>query len=245
MVSGQATYVVMDDGGVSLTGTTDTQSSEIVIPDSISSGDGTEYKVRKIAKNAFKNNKKIKTVKFGKYIEVVDKSAFENCTSLKTVVVSNVLRIIESKAFYNCKSLVRIRLPMTIEKLGTRCFANCKKLQEADIGVKSAKYFIAIFQSFKAAVADVSIGAYAFENCASLRKVIINVQVRVIGNSAFSLCKKLASIIVYSKKLKTVGNKALKGVHDCKIKVLKVKLKPYKTLFKNKGQGKKVVVSKM
>ena len=62
------------------------------------------------------NNKKIKTVKFGKYIEVVDKSAFENCTSLKTVVVSNVLRIIESKAFYNCKSLVRIRLPMTMEK---------------------------------------------------------------------------------------------------------------------------------
>ena len=75
--------------------------------------------------------------------------------------------------------------------------------------------------------------------------MIINTQVQVIGNSAFSNCASLEDIIVYSKQLRTVGNQALKGVSDCKISVLKVKLKKYKVLFKNKGQGKRVIVAKM
>ena len=96
-----------------------------------------------------------------------------------------------------------------------------------------------------AGVINISIDSSVFDNCVALKKVIINVQVRVIGNSAFSMCKKLSSIIVYSKQLRTVGNKALKGVHNCKISVPKIKLKPYKILFKNRGQGKKVVVAKL
>jgi len=51
-------------------------------------------------------------------------------------------------------------------------------------------------------------------------------------------------MLVKSLKLKKVGNKALQGVNNCKITVPPVKLKPYTTLFKNKGQGKKVVVAK-
>lgn len=97
----------------------------------------------------------------------------------------------------------------------------------------------------KAARIHITIGANVFQSCANLRSVTINVQVEVIGNSAFSNCTKLTSIKVYSTVLKTVGNKALKGVHDCRIGVVKIRLKKYRTLFKNRGQGKKVVVTKM
>ena len=90
-----------------------------------------------------------------------------------------------------------------------------------------------------------SIGNEAFHWCKGLNSISIPDSVTWIGNSAFSKCTSLSAIVVYSKQLQTVGGQALHGVHDCKISVYKVKLKVYKKLFKNKGQGKKVVVAKM
>ena len=90
----------------------------------------------------------------------------------------------------------------------------------------------------------ISIGNNAMESCKNLKSVVINSAVKVIGNSAFKNCVKLSSIIVRSLILKTVGKKALLGVKKCKISVPTQKFKPYKKLFKNKGQGKKVFVAK-
>ena len=48
-----------------------------------------------------------------------------------------------------------------------------------------------------------------------------------------------------STTLKSVGKRAFKGIHaKAKIKVPKSKLPKYKSLFKNKGQGKNVKVTK-
>ena len=91
----------------------------------------------------------------------------------------------------------------------------------------------------------ISIGANALENCINLRSVIINSQVTKIGNATFKNCKKLASMLVKTLKLRTVGNKALQGVSNCKISVPTIRLKKYRTLFTNKGQGKKVVIAKV
>ena len=90
-----------------------------------------------------------------------------------------------------------------------------------------------------------AIEANAFKNNKNITKVIIGKNVTVIGNNAFSGCKKLKTITVKTTKLKSVGKKALKGIHaKAKIKVPKSKLKKNKSLFKNKGQGKNVKVSK-
>ena len=97
---------------------------------------------------------------------------------------------------------------------------------------------------FGASAAKVVIGASALENCVKLSLVVINSQVTKIGNSTFKHCSKLRKMLVRSLKLKTVGNQALKGVNNCKISVPPVKIKPYTKLFKNKGQGKKVVIAK-
>ena len=220
-----------------------------MIPDTITTENGDELKVTRILKNAFKDQGKLKSVTFGKYIEVVEQSAFQGCTSLKKLTVSNVLRVLGDKAFYRCRNLETVKLPMTIERLGDACFKYCKKLKEAYIGVRPAWMTAADIGTEEyleaEATINITIGAGVFANCTNLSKVIINCQVRIIGNSAFSNCTRLTAIEVYSKILQTVGNKALKGVHDCRISVLKVKIKKYKKLFKNKGQGKKVVVAKL
>ncbi|MCR4605337.1 MAG: leucine-rich repeat protein [Eubacterium sp.] len=161
---------------------------------------------------------------------------------------------IAPKVFKKHKNVKKIYLPDTVVDIGDQAMADCPKLQYVSIGENrkavSTKASSKVEESNLAflpvsAKVNIKIGAKVFMNCVALKKVIINIQVTKIGDRAFIACKKLSSIVVYSKQLKTVGNKALQGVHNCKISVLKKKLKPYRKLFKNKGQGKKVVVAKM
>ena len=66
-----------------------------------------------------------------------------------------------------------------------------------------------------------------------------------IGKETFKGNSKLSSITIKSTALKSVGKDALKGIQsNAKIKVPAKKLSAYKKLLKNKGQGKKVKITK-
>ena len=82
-------------------------------------GDGIKYKVTKIAKNAFKNNRKIKEVIIGKNISSIGKRAFANCKKLKLVnIKSKKIVRIGKKAFYKGKrTKVKFKLPKGKKKL--------------------------------------------------------------------------------------------------------------------------------
>lgn len=91
-----------------------------------------------------------------------------------------------------------------------------------------------------------SIGKNAFADCKKLKTVTLNSKkLKTIGSKAFSGCKSLNKITVKSTALKTVGKNALKGIgKKAQIKVPSKKLKQYKTLFSKKGQAKTVQVKK-
>ncbi len=90
-----------------------------------------------------------------------------------------------------------------------------------------------------------SIGAGAFKNNKKITKITIGLSVTSIGKEAFKGCNRLSRIIIRSKKLKFVGKNALKNINSsATIKVPRNKLSSYKTLFKNKGQRKKVKIKK-
>ena len=89
-----------------------------------------------------------------------------------------------------------------------------------------------------------SIAARALRNT-KVTSVTIGANVKTIGSEAFRSCKKLGRITVKSTILKTVGKNALKGIKStAKIKVPSKKLAAYKKLLGNKGQGKKVKITK-
>ena len=72
---------------------------------------------------------------------------------------------------------------------------------------------------------------------------MISKNVSKIGKKAFNGDGKLKSITVKSRKLKTVGKLALKGINKhAVVRVPKAKKKAYKALFKGKGQKKSVKV---
>lgn len=268
-VAGNIEFQSTGDGDFTISGIDASTNKNIVIPDTIEI-DGREFKVTKIARKAFAGSD-IESVQFESNITEIGEEAFRNCTKLenvelcndtgslgdrafkgcnklKSVKVPEGLEKIGKGTFRDCESLKKMELPNSVRTIGKKAFKNCKSMKKFTLGTASKKNTKSsnkkLALRFGTTVAKVSIGASALENCVDLRSVVINSQVTKIGNSTFRYCTQLRKMLVKSLKLQKVGNKALQGVHNCKITVPPVKIKPYTTLFKNKGQGKKVVVAK-
>lgn len=244
-VAGGTEYESSGNGNVTILSASEENKKNVVIPDTININ-GVTYKITKVGEKAFANSN-IKNVELGSNIKEIQKGAFKNCKELKKVVFPSGLEIVGKGAFKNCIKLSEVKLPASVHIIRSNAFKNNKSLKKFVLGKKEkiSKKGLRKFElRYGTNVAKVTIGASALENCAALRSVVINSQVTKIGNSTFRYCSQLRKMLVKSLKLIKVGNKALQGVNNCKITVPPVKLKPYTTLFKNKGQGKKVVVAK-
>ncbi len=91
-----------------------------------------------------------------------------------------------------------------------------------------------------------AIAANAFKN-SSAKSAVIGKNVASIGAKAFYHCKKLRKITVKTSKLrlKKIGKNAFKGIYKkAKFKVPKKKIRPYKKIFRKRGAGKKIKVTR-
>lgn len=214
--------------------------------------------VKQIGKKAFRNCKKLKKVNYPSNLQQLGAQSFENCTGLQQVSLPDSVKTIGKKAFKNCKKLKKFTVgkkKKAAKKAGgmlvpsdTLTTTSVEKMADVQETLEAAKTGNLIIteeevSSYAALNMKIAIGNNALENCSNLKSVIVNCAVSVIGNSAFKNCTKLSAIIVRSLILKSVGKKALTGVSKCKISVPTKKFKPYRKLFKNKGQGKKVFVA--
>ena len=84
----------------------------LAAPDTVTI-DGVEYAVTSIAKNAFKNNKKLTEVKIGKNVTSIGDNAFAGCKNLRKVELNENLTAIGKNAFKNCKRLKTITIKST------------------------------------------------------------------------------------------------------------------------------------
>ncbi len=89
------------------------------------------------------------------------------------------------------------------------------------------------------------IAAKALNGNKKVKTVSIGSNVTKIGSKAFYKNSKLANIVIKSKKLKSVGSKALSGISGkAEIRVPSSKYKAYKKIFKGKGQKSSVKIKK-
>lgn len=78
---------------------------------------------------------------------------------------------------------------------------------------------------------------------AKVKQVTIGKQVTTIGSYAFYNCKKLKTVTIQSKAIKSMGKKAWKGIEaKAKINVPNAKITVYKKLLQNSGLNKKIKV---
>ncbi|MBO5372386.1 MAG: family 43 glycosylhydrolase [Lachnospiraceae bacterium] len=102
------------------------QLKTITIPNEISYA-GMAFKVTAISKNAFKNQKKLKSVTVGKYVESIG-----------------------AKAFYNAKKLAKVKFKGTqVKTIGKNAFAKIKKNATFDVNNKKIKYYKQLLKKAK------------------------------------------------------------------------------------------------
>lgn len=132
---GNAVYTITVQGSEVAYKAPAKKTATVKIPSKVTIN-GKSYKVTSIAKNAFKNNKKVKNVTIGGNVKTIGKSAFEKST-LKKVTIPASVTSIKSKAFYNCKNLTSVKIKtkkLTAKKVGSKAFkyagkSNYKKLK--------------------------------------------------------------------------------------------------------------------
>ena len=98
---------------------------------------GYKFKVTSIGNNAFKNCKKLKTVKLGSNVKSIGKNAFYGCKKLTGVTLNAKLTTIGNGAFTKCIALKKITIPAKVTKIGSKAFYGDSKLKT--ITIKSSK----------------------------------------------------------------------------------------------------------
>ena len=102
------TYVITGDG-VRLE-SVGQNASNVVIPDYVTIN-GKSYPVTSISKNAFRNNKTVKSVVVGKNIKTIESGTFQGATSLTTVdLKSSGVTKIGKNAFRGCNCLKTVKV---------------------------------------------------------------------------------------------------------------------------------------
>lgn len=67
------------------------------------------------------------------------------------------------------------------------------------------------------------IGNSCFEGCRSLKSITIGTGTTTIGKKAFKKCSALKKVVIKSKKINAIGNRAFSGIYSkCTVKVPKI-----------------------
>ena len=100
---------------------------------------GLRYKVTSIADAAYKNNRKITSVKIGKNVRTIGKNAFFGCTKVSTLTLGSSVVTVKDGAFSGCQALKKLTIPAKVASIGKKAFYNCKNLKTLTIKTKKLK----------------------------------------------------------------------------------------------------------
>ena len=103
--------------------TSDSGGIDLVIPAELD-----EYTIIGIGDNAFKLQRKLKTVTISEGITYIGSRAFSSCDGITRLNLPSSLTSIGNRAFSNCKGLMSVTLPDSVNNLGENPFALCSNL---------------------------------------------------------------------------------------------------------------------
>ena len=180
------------------------KETDVTVPESI---DG--YRVTRIGKQAFKSNKKIKSVKLSRHITIISEKAFSGCSNLESITLSPKVHTIRKKAFSSCKHLNSIKFPSSLKTIEGYAFNNCP-LTEINIPKNVENISRDAFNSLSAKISvDKDNKTYdSRDNCNALiltsgNRLIMGTNlsqipdgVSVIGSEAFAYCSTMKEITI-------------------------------------------------
>lgn len=155
--------------------------------------------VTSIGRNAFYQNKTLKTIDLPETVSTIGDNAFNNCLELNAISIPESVASIGMAAFKQCHSLSEIDLPGNITVIEKETFYECWKLSNAKIPKKVKSIGEYAFYYTKIKTLDLPQGLQiidhgAFLWCKNITGILIPGTVISIGQSAFQGCKSLVSV---------------------------------------------------
>lgn len=174
-------------------------TKSILIPESVHYNN-TDYPVVTIGDGAFYYKTKIEKVKIkGENLKVIESMAFAKCFRLGEINFPNSITEISHYAFHNCGLNGSISLPKSLKTIGKAAFGVCA-LTSVDFPDNLETIGDEAFYSTKLEDLIIpkvkNIGAYAFQNCASLKSIKIHSGLERIGEKAFENCRKIREVYI-------------------------------------------------
>lgn len=218
-------------------------TTEVSVPSTVTTSDGSTYVVTKIADSAFEGQEQLNKVTIPEtVVEIGDKAfagtsieevkipaatttigagVFKDCESLKTVDISaSAITEVPADAF-NGTALKAVEIPATVTTIGARAFKDTALKSVSTDAATVARSAFAGCESLKSASLPkvTEIGKYAFNGAAKLKSLATGKKLEVIGYKALA-GTKIGTLIVSSKKLTKGSVKgSLKGSNVKKVVV--------------------------
>lgn len=151
---------------------------DLELPNKIKVGEK-YYKISKMDKYAFKDCKKLNSIKISEGITAIDDCTFWGCKNLTSIIIPDNVITIGYRAFMGCENLNSITIPNGVKTIEDNTFNGCRSLSEINIpdSVTNIEYS-------------------AFANCSSLTDIIIPDSIASMASDIFDGCSKLANIYV-------------------------------------------------
>jgi len=184
-----------------------TKLTSISIPSSVTS----------IENGAFYRCTGLISVTIPSSVTSIENSAFRRCTALTSIIIPNSVTVIKTTAFYECTKLTNITIPSSVTEIGNTAFSYCTKLTSIDVDSANSNFSSVdgvLFDKNKTSLlcypagktneeyevisSVTSLGNYAFNGCAELKRLTIPGNVTSIGKDVFMGSVKLESISIDS-----------------------------------------------
>ena len=149
--------------------------------------------------------------------------AFSYCDGLTSVTIPDSVTSISNAAFWSCKGLTNITIPDNVISIGSDAFGGCSGIESLVVTTGNKKYHSAnnciietetkkLIVGCKTSIIPsdgsvTSIGDSAFSGCRDLTSIIIPDSVTSIGVNAFWSCRNLTSVTI-SNNVTSIGNYA-------------------------------------
>ena len=172
--------------------------TSVSIPDSVTS----------IANGAFSGCSELKSITIPASVISIGDRAFFECKNLTSITIPKSVTSIGDNAFFGCENLTSITIPDSVLSIGEHALKRCNNLNRVSLSFATTKKNsvenITFKHLFGGAVphtiqtVDITGGTRvengAFEDCKSIRRIVLSEGITYIGDSAFANCKSLKSV---------------------------------------------------